>query len=182
MDQPSRSGPGRTLDCNADRPATKGEETRLDQTAQGSSELALPAELDLAIGFRLRRAVTVADALFTARFGSRGITAVHYAILMSVRRNPGCQPSALGQLLGITPNNLVPLIDALSGRGLLDRTAGTRDRRARHLWLTSEGERFTAELAEGHQALQAQIEEAMGVQDAAELMRLLALYVRSSPG
>ena len=140
------------------------------------TELPLPAELGGAIGFRLRRAVNVADDLFAEAFGPVDVTTAQYAILMSVRHNPGCQPSALAALLGITPNNLVPLIDSLVSRGFIRRSLSKIDRRIRHLRLTPSGEQFAAALIVRHETIRDRIEQKMGKSNAAELLRLLALY------
>lgn len=140
------------------------------------ADLPLPDELGGAIGFRLRRAVNVADDLFVETFGPVEVTTAQYAILMSVRHNPGCQPSALAALLGITPNNLVPLIDNLVSRGFIRRSLSKIDRRIRHLRLTPSGEQFAAALIVRHETIRGRIEDKMGKAEAAELLRLLALY------
>ena len=145
-------------------------------TGRGPSELALPPELVMALGFRLRRAVNLADFLFVETFGPFEVSTAQYAILMSVRHNPGCQPSALAALLGITPNNLVPLIDNLVSRGYIRRSLSKIDRRIRHLRLTPAGQDFASALANTHEAIRTRIEQRMGKEEAAELLRLLALY------
>jgi DNA-binding MarR family transcriptional regulator len=141
-----------------------------------ATELLLPSELSDAVGFRLRRAVNLAETLFAETFGPVEVTTAQYAILMSVRHNPGCQPSALAALLGITPNNLVPLIDNLVSRGFIRRSLSKIDRRIRHLRLTPSGEQFAAELILRHEAIRHRIEERMGKTNAVELRRLLELY------
>jgi hypothetical protein len=77
-------------------------------TAAPRSDVSLPPELGSAVGFQIRRATGVADALFSETFGEMEITAAQYAILMVVRHNPGCRTSTAGSLLGITPNNRTP--------------------------------------------------------------------------
>jgi len=167
--------------------AVRGRAARTERGAQGSkrtakavssrpAELVLPAELGGAIGFRLRRAVNLADSLFAETFGPLEVTTAQYAILMSVRHNPGCQPSALAALLGITPNNLVPLIDNLVSRGFIRRSLSKVDRRIRHLRLTPSGVEFAAALILRHEAVRQRIEGRMGKANAAELLRLLELY------
>jgi DNA-binding MarR family transcriptional regulator len=143
---------------------------------RGAAELSLAPVLDQALGFRLRRAVSMADVLFAEIFTPLDITTQHYAILMSVRHNPGCQPSALSALLNITPNNLVPHIDGLVTRGYMRRTSSSRDRRVKHLRLTAAGEEFAQLLREKHEEVRARVEERMGVDNVERLLDLLKLY------
>jgi DNA-binding MarR family transcriptional regulator len=136
----------------------------------------LPPELGKAVGFQIRRASAVADTLFGETFGGMEINAAQYAILMVVRHSPGCRTSTAGSLLGITPNNLVPLLDSLTARGYVRRTLSTKDRRVRHLRLTPRGQELCVSLVERHEAIQAKLEERMGHEKVAEFLRLLSLY------
>jgi DNA-binding MarR family transcriptional regulator len=156
------------------RPTSTARQT--PRAPRATAELALAPELELAVGFRLRRAVSVADALFTGIFAPLDITTQQYAILMSVRHNPGCQPSALSALLNITPNNLVPHIDALVTRGYMRRTASSTDRRVKHLRLTAAGEEFAQLLGDKHDEVRARIEARMGAENVDLLLELLKLY------
>lgn len=138
--------------------------------------LALPRELGRAVGFNIRRAVSVADAIFAEVFNELEISTQQYAILLSVGHNPGCQTSQLSALLNITPNNIVPQIDSLEARGLIKRSSIARDRRIRQLRLTAAGEKFAAELVRRHEAVRERVEARLGAKDAAELLRLLVKY------
>jgi DNA-binding MarR family transcriptional regulator len=131
------------------------------------------------VGFQIRRATGVADALFAETFRDMEINAAQYAILMVVRHNPGCQTSAAGSLVGISPNNFVPLLDSLTARGYIRRTLSTTDRRVRNLRLTPRGQEFCAALLARHEAIQARIEERMGHGAIDEFLRLLTLYCGS---
>jgi DNA-binding MarR family transcriptional regulator len=162
-----------------------GEETRnvlkakpTAPRAKGAMPLDLSPELANAVGFGLRRAITKADELFAETFAPLEITTQQYAVMLSVRENPGCQPSALSSLLNITPNNLVPQIDSLVSRGFIRRSLSTRDRRIRHLRLTPTGERFADELVQRHNAVRLATEAKIGTENTRELVRLLALYAR----
>jgi DNA-binding MarR family transcriptional regulator len=78
----------------------------------------------------------------------------------------------VGSLLGIQRANLVPLLNDLCDRGLLERRPAPHDRRAAALYLTQEGERLLAEA----QMLVAEHEERMlGRLSAAERVKLIEL-------
>lgn len=145
-------------------------------SASYRSEVTLPPELRDALRFQIRRATGVADMLFAETFGDMDINAAQYAILMVVRHNPDCQTSAAGSLVGITPDNFVPLLDSLTTGGYICRTLSTKDRRVRHLRLTPKGEETCATLMARHDAMQEQIEARLGHGKVEELIRLLTLY------
>ncbi len=147
-----------------------------DRALANALELNLADELDQAVGFWLRRAVSVADTLFAEVFSALNITTQHYAIIMSIRSNPECQSSALSALLNITPNNLVPHIDGLVSRGYVRRVEGSKDRRVKHLRLTPEGEAFAELLAEKHEEIRARIRARLGAKEQVKLLQLLQSY------
>jgi DNA-binding MarR family transcriptional regulator len=157
-----------------DDPSKDAAENRQPRSVR--NDVALPPELARAVGFQIRRATGVADTLFAETFGEMEINAAQYAMLMVVRHNPGCRTSTAGSLLGITPNNLVPLLDSLTARGYIRRTLSTTDRRVRHLRLTPRGQELCIALVERHEAVQARIEERMGHGEVSEFLRLLRLY------
>lgn len=159
----------------ASAPSSKRAE-RTTSRKVSDKALSLAAELNGAVGFRLRRAVNVADSIFTEIFEPLEITTQHYAILMTIRHNPGCKPSALSALLNITPNNLVPHIDGLVTRGYVARTSSKTDRRIKHLRLTAVGETFCKTLVAKHENVRARVEARMGVENVATLLKMLSLY------
>ncbi|MFD1788271.1 MarR family winged helix-turn-helix transcriptional regulator [Sphingomonas floccifaciens] len=138
--------------------------------------MVLAPQLDQAVGFRLRRAVGVADTVFAQVFASLDVTTQQYAIIMTIQANPGCQPSALSALMGITPNNLVPQISGLVARKYVRRSSSSKDRRIKHLWLTAAGEAFAQDLIARHETIRARIEAHMGEEKMTELLDLLRLY------
>jgi DNA-binding MarR family transcriptional regulator len=69
-----------------------------------------------------------------------GLRPVLFAMLEVVRGNPGIIQMGLGNELGIQRANLVPLINELAGRDLVERRPAPRDRRATALFLTPAGE------------------------------------------
>lgn len=141
-----------------------------------AAEVSLPPELGNAVGFRLRRASAAADTIFAEVFAPLDITSGHYAVLMAIRHLPRCQPSTLSTLLNITPNNLVPRIDALVARGYVQRADSETDRRIKHLQLTGAGEEFARLLVKKHEEVRRRVEAHMGAENVASLLNLLALY------
>lgn len=91
------------------------------------------------IGYMLRRAQLAVYQDFHRRFAEAEIRPADYGVLMVVSKNPGLNQSAVGHVLGIKRSNLVPLVERLERRGLLERRPAVDDRRAYALLLTEKG-------------------------------------------
>ena len=68
-----------------------------------------------------------------------GLRPALFALLAIVHSNPGIIQTAAGNALGIQRANLVPLLNDLEQRKLIERRAAPHDRRAYALHLTAEG-------------------------------------------
>jgi len=91
------------------------------------------------VGYNLKRSfnniyVDLAEAL--RPFGLRMIT---FTILTMLRENPGIRLSNLAAAIDMEKPNMVSVIDELSARGLVTRSADPLDKRARQLHLTADG-------------------------------------------
>jgi DNA-binding MarR family transcriptional regulator len=109
-----------------------------------AGELGSPAGADveaiaLLIGYALRRAHMVVMDDFHQTITAGGIRALHYAVMTVIARDPGVRSSQLSQELKIKHTNLVPLLDELQSRGLVERRSVPQDRRARGLYMTEPG-------------------------------------------
>ncbi|MCL2769804.1 MAG: MarR family transcriptional regulator [Solirubrobacterales bacterium] len=69
-----------------------------------------------------------------------------FALLRAASTREGCSQQTLAERLRIPPSRMVAFVDALEGRGLLERRADPDDRRRRALYLTDTG-RTTLERA-----------------------------------
>ena len=112
-----------------------------------SDSIAAPAEVDTSlleslVGYRLRRASTVFKTDFSAALEGLGMRQVLFGIMAVVHSNPGLIQITLGKVLGIQRANLVPLLNELSERKLVDRRPAPGDRRASALYLTGDGEKL----------------------------------------
>jgi DNA-binding MarR family transcriptional regulator len=102
-------------------------------------ELELPAppdrHLDRMIGYQLRRASGMFMADFVELFREVQLRPAQFAILSLVEQQPGISQTELSRSLAIQKTNMVPLVVELERRGLLQREAGTVDRRVQLLTL-----------------------------------------------
>jgi len=70
------------------------------------------------------------------------ITRSQARVLISVWRNPGITQQALAARLEITTMSVCRLVDALEGKGMLERRRDESDRRVRRLFVTDKTEPF----------------------------------------
>jgi DNA-binding MarR family transcriptional regulator len=128
--------------------------------SDNATERSAGPEVDLglvgrSLAFVLRRAQAAVAEDFKARFGPEDIRPGQFALLSVLGANPGIRQNRLSAALGLQRTNLVPLLDELERRGLVERRRTSTDRRAAALALTAAGtallQRLTA-LAEAHEA------------------------------
>src|SRR5213595_2083231 len=82
-------------------------------------------------------------ALSSSRFAERtreiGLTPSDAGVLRLLGRTPGLSQRSLADRLGAVPSRVVPLIDSLQARDLVERVRSSTDRRNYELRLTVEG-------------------------------------------
>ena len=91
-------------------------------------------------GYHLRRASRIFVIDFRDEVEGTGMRQVLVGILAVVEANPGINQGTVGAVLGIKPANMVPLIDELVARSLLDRCVTPANRRALSLTTTPDGD------------------------------------------
>jgi DNA-binding MarR family transcriptional regulator len=102
----------------------------------------------------------------------------HFGALMSVAEFGSPSQQELGRATGIDPRNLVPLLDVLGERGLLERQPHPRDRRRHVVRLTSAGRSLLKQM----QKRGAEVEEEMlGELSAGERKALHQMLLKLAP-
>lgn len=125
------------------------------------------------VGYTLRRAQMAAFRNFTRRFADLDVRPTQLGVLTVVARNPGLTQSRVGASLGIKRANLVPLLNGLEDRGLIDR-ARASDRRSHALHLTAAGDALLAECARREAVHEADLAAIIGPAGRDRLIALLA--------
>ena len=99
-------------------------------------------------GHILRRLHQISVAVFQDRVKGAGhdFTPVQYAALRTLRENPGIDQAGLAGLIAYDRATIGGVVDRLEGKGLVERTRSTRDRRAREVRLTPAGAALLAEV------------------------------------
>ena len=93
------------------------------------------------IGYQLRLAHVAVFRDFERTVGDLGISPGRVGVLVLVNGNPGITQSRLAEAVGLDRSTLVPVLDGLERRGLIERRQG-KDRRTNGLWLTPSGKRL----------------------------------------
>lgn len=97
------------------------------------------------VGYRLRLATNAMTSDLRVTLEGTGLRPVLVAMLGVVARNPGIIQTALGNALGVQRANLVPLLNELDDRNLIERRPAPNDKRAYALHVTAAGESILEE-------------------------------------
>ena len=78
----------------------------------------------------------------------RGYGRAHHRALHFIHRSPGTTVNNLLSILGVTKQSLNRVLRTLIDEGLVEARVGARDKRERHLHLTTEGAALERDLSE----------------------------------
>jgi DNA-binding MarR family transcriptional regulator len=126
-------------------------------------------------GHLARRFQQIAVAVFLAEVGEAGfdLTPVQYAALAAIKLNPGIDQVTLAGLIAYDRTTITGVVDRLVQKGLMERHASPRDRRARELQITEAGKRTMRAMTPAVEAAQRSMLRGLTDKEADTLMRLL---------
>jgi len=128
-------------------------------------------------GFLVRRLHQIVVSLCYEGWGDLDISPVQYGALMAIRAFPGIDQRGLARAIAIDRSTIGTVSEQLERRGLIERRAGTRDRRNKELFLAAKG---AAVLRRAHPLawdIQDRILAPLGARERKEFVRLLAKLV-----
>lgn len=129
--------------------------------------------LETLVGYNARRAWHVVSQVFAERMAAYGLKQVDFSVLSLIAHNPGATSRQLCSTLDILPPNLVSLIAAMDGRGLIERRPHPHDGRAIGLYLTPAGEELIREAEQTVMQLEADASARLTSRERETLIRLL---------
>ena len=134
-------------------------------------------------GHLIRRLHQLSTQVFLQQVGAAGfnLTPVQFAALDALADRPGIDQARLAQAIAKDRATIGAVIDRLEQKGLLHRVVSGRDKRARDLCLSEEGERIVAELRPLVIALQADILPGLTKAEFAQFIQLATKASRLSP-
>jgi len=126
-------------------------------------------------GHLARRFQQIAVAVFHAEVEAAGydLTPVQYAALAAISANPGIDQVTLAGLIAYDRTTITGVVDRLAQKGLIERQASSRDRRARELTITPEGSKTLEGITPAVEAAQQSMVRGLTADETDDLMRLL---------
>lgn len=113
-------------------------------------------------GILLRRCQQVALALFTEEASEFGFSPTQYSALAFTYIEPGIQQNTLGERIALDRSSVTKCVEILENEGLIRREVDSKDRRARLLFITPEGEKVLQTVHEAALKARSRIHSAMG--------------------
>lgn len=111
----------------------------------------------VSVGFTLSSLGYAVSRRFHATLEPLGLEPREFALLRTIAPQQGSSQQAIGEQLQIPPSRMVAFVDALEARGLVERRPNPEDRRARALYLTSDGRELLAKAFELASELEAKL-------------------------
>jgi len=110
-------------------------------------------------GHLIRRLHQISTHVFLRRTKEAGfdLTSVQFATLDAIRQSPGIDQAGLAEAVAKDRATIGAVADRLEQKGLVSRKVNLRDKRARKLTLTDEGEALVASLSPIVEQLQKEI-------------------------
>ena len=174
-DQKPRSATPGPVRKQASRIVGRSKHANLDSEPPATISL---RKLNGLAGYLIRQAQLWVFEDFNATLGPLELRPVHFSILTIVGENPGLSQMALSHVLGVVRSALVPMLDGLEARGLLERTPSKTDRRSHALYLTAQGktllERADALVREHEDRLIGKV----GAAGHKQLLRILSVFAK----
>lgn len=113
-------------------------------------------------GILLRRCQQVALAIFTEEAADLGFSPTHFSALAFIQIEPGIHQNVLGERVALDRSSVTKCVENLEGRGMIRREVDRNDKRARLLFITSEGEEMLEKVAAAAARARARIEQSLG--------------------
>jgi MarR family transcriptional regulator, temperature-dependent positive regulator of motility len=125
-------------------------------------------------GHLIRRLHQNAAQVFQQRMKQAGLdlTPVQFAAMSAIHETPGIDQASIASAIAYDRATIGGVIDRLENKGWVTRTVNKRDRRAREVSLTSEGERVFAEVTPLVADLQSDILPGLNEDEKAEFLKL----------
>lgn len=145
-------------------------------TADAPIDLGMLVDL---VGYHVRLAQMAVFADFEQSLGDLALSPGLFGLLVIVEANPGLRQTQLAKAARLDRSTLVPALDKLEARELVERRAAPDDRRSNGLFLTAQG---TALLTQAKRAVRTHEKRIARGLTATEHATLIDLLDRLAPG
>ncbi len=129
--------------------------------------------LDMA-GHLIRRLHQLSVQVFVQRTQAAGfdLTPIQFAALDAIQHHPGTDQATVAELIAYDRATIGGVVERLEQKGWVARVVSERDRRARELSLTPEGQRILKSLVPVVRDLQDEILQSLGDADRTRFLKL----------
>lgn len=121
-------------------------------------------------GILLRRCQQVALAIFTEEAAEYGFSPTQYSALAFIYIEPGIHQNVLGERIALDRSSITKCVEGLEARGLIRREVDSKDKRARLMYITPEGEDILEKVTAASAKARKRIKLAIGEQTFADLL------------
>lgn len=133
------------------------------------------------IGYRMRVAHSAIFKELDREMSKLQMTTAMYGALELLDNNTDLTQTDIAGALGLTRSTMVPMLDKLEARGLIQRLRSKGDRRSNQLALTAEGRRLHAKLRAKVDSHEKWLLFLLRDNDAQQLLSALRALGRSAP-
>lgn len=130
---------------------------------------------ETATGYLLARLGSLATRSWTEMLRDHGLTAHQHGVLLALREQGPLRQQQLTRMIAVDSRNIIPVLDGLVERQMLDRRIDATDRRRRLLQLTKHGRAIADSLARSAAAIEHGFLAALTPDDQATLNRILRI-------
>lgn len=138
-----------------------------------AATLVEPPSLKSSVSYRIRLLQIAAYKTFEAQVTGFGSAPRYFGLLKIIEANPGIPQSRLAEAVFLDRSSLVPLLDALTREGWVERKKSPADKRVRRVFLTEAGATRLAELEQEVVRHEAAMTEGLSQKDTSNLLTLL---------
>ncbi|MEC7762377.1 MAG: MarR family transcriptional regulator [Pseudomonadota bacterium] len=117
-----------------------------DEITRDTGTLVEPPMLRESVSYRIRLLQIAAYKTFEAQVTGFGSAPRYFGLLKIIDANPGIAQSRLAEAVFLDRSSLVPLLDALTREGWVERRKSSTDKRVRRVFLTEVGKTRLGEL------------------------------------
>jgi DNA-binding MarR family transcriptional regulator len=105
-----------------------------------------PDDLASMISYQIRLIQIAAYKSFESKARGFGSAPRYYGLLRIVESNPGLNQSRLAKAVFLDRSSLVPILEALTKEGIIERSGSKTDKRIRRVFITEKGRALLEEL------------------------------------
>ncbi|AYD00389.1 MarR family transcriptional regulator [Neorhizobium sp. NCHU2750] len=127
-------------------------------------------------GILLRRCQQVAQALFMEEARDLDFSPTQFSALAFIDIEPGIHQNRLGEQIALDRSSVTKCAEILEERGLIRREVDRKDKRARLLFITPEGELMLEQVRAAAARARSRIESAMGAGEFATFLKNMKAF------